>query len=139
MIAYYDTSALVPLVLPEQASAQVARLWDGADKVVSVLLAYTEARAALALAHRLGRLDRAALRRAVRQFDVRYARLHRMAVDEGLVRRAGEVAQAASLRGYDAVHLAAAERLADDDVVFVSGDRALCQAGRAMGLQVSEL
>lgn len=60
-------------------------------------------------------------------------------MDERLVQRAGVLAQDRALRGYDAVHLAAAERVADADTVLVSGDGALCQAGRAVGIHVSRL
>jgi hypothetical protein len=43
------------------------------------------------------------------------------------------------LRGYDAVHLAAAERIGDATTVLVAGDRRLCDAALALGLQVSQL
>ena len=57
MIAYFDTSALIPLLIDEPASVRAARLWDEAARVVSVRLAYPEARAGLARAGRMGRLS----------------------------------------------------------------------------------
>ncbi len=55
----------------------------------------------------------------------------------GPVRRAGELAQAYSLRGYDAVHLAAASAVADSDVVLVTGDADLANAANSIGIAVS--
>lgn len=49
-------------------------------------------------------------------------------------RDAGHLAEHFGLRGYDAVHLAAALAVNDDDVVLVTGDRELATAARAAGL-----
>lgn len=57
MIAYFDTSALIPLLIEEPRSPRAGRVWDVAEHVTSVRLIYTEARAALARAARLGRLS----------------------------------------------------------------------------------
>lgn len=103
------------------------------------MLAYTEARAALARARRTGRLDASGLVAAASDFELVYRQMHLIGIDQPLARRAGEMAESWSLRAYDAVHLAAAERLADDDSVLVSADRALCAAAREAGLRVSEL
>lgn len=138
MIAYFDTSALVPLVVEEPGSRLCARLWDDAARVVSARIAYAEGRAALAQAHRLGRLTSPALREAVSQLDAIYSQLDRVEIDDDLVRRAGLLAEEQSLRGYDAVHLAAAERIQDRDTVLISGDAQLCRAARQMGLAVSQ-
>ena len=48
MIAYFDTSAVIPTIIDEPASVACVRLWDEADRVISVRLLYPEARAALA-------------------------------------------------------------------------------------------
>ena len=53
MIAYFDTFALVPLVINEPASATFGRLWNEAASVISTRLIRPEARAALALAQRI--------------------------------------------------------------------------------------
>ena len=50
MIAYFDTSAVVPLLIAETGSARAASLWDGANRVVSIRLLYHVWRAALAQA-----------------------------------------------------------------------------------------
>ena len=134
MIAYFDTSALIPLLVEEPGSVVAGQLWDQADRVVSVRLVYAEARAALAQAERLGRITHRQLPRLVEQLDDLYSQLDRVEVDEALVRRVGQLAQDHALRGYDAVHLAALARVADHQTVMVVGDNELCAAASALGV-----
>lgn len=138
MIAYFDTSALIPLVIDEPGSLAAGDLWDQADRVVSVRVVYAEARAALVQAQRLGRVTRPQLRQLVVVLGDVYGQLDRIDIDETLVRRAGELAQGHGLRGYDAVHLAGVERVADDDTVLVSADQELCRAASNLGIAVSD-
>jgi uncharacterized protein len=138
VIAYFDTSALIPLLVDEPGSDRAARLWDAADNVVAVRLIYAEARAALAQAARTGRLATADLTTAIDGLEGLYASLDLLEVDEHLVRRAGELAQHHALRSYDAIHLAAAERVRDDATVLVAGDRGLCTAAGALGMAVAD-
>jgi predicted nucleic acid-binding protein len=139
VIAYFDTSAVMPLLIAEAGSARAASLWDGADRVVSVRLVYPETRAALAQAERLGRLTARHLRVAVTEFDAFFEEMDLVEVDDALARRAGELAEARQLRGYDAVHLAAADRVRDPNVVVIASDGALLEAAAAEGLAVAEL
>jgi uncharacterized protein len=139
VIAYFDTSALVPLLIAEPGSARAASLWDGADRIVSVRLIYPETRAALAQAERLGRLTRRQLRDAVTEFDSLFEEIDLVEVDDALARRAGELAEVRQLRGDDAVHLAAADRVRDPNVVVIAGDGALLDAATAEGMTVAEL
>jgi uncharacterized protein len=139
VIAYFDTSAVVPLLIAEPGSARAASLWEGADRVVSVRLTYPETRAALAQAERLGRLTTRQLRDAVTEFDSLFEEIDLLEVDDALARRAGELAEIRQLRGSDAVHLAAADRVQDPDVVVVAGDGALLRAATAEGMTVAEL
>ena len=138
MIAYFDTSALIPLVIEEPGSLRAGRVWDLADHLTSVRLIYTEARAALAQAERMGRLAAAALPGALDALEGLYGQLDLLEVDDLLVRRAGELAQHHALRGYDAIHLAAAERVHDDTTLLVAGDGELCAAAGALGLAVAD-
>jgi uncharacterized protein len=139
VIAYFDTSAVMPLLIAEPGSDRAASLWDGADRVVSVRLVYPEARAALAQAERLGRLAARQLRDAVTEFDALFEQIDLVEVDDVLARRAGELAGVRQLRGYDAVHLAAADRVRDPSVVMITGDGALLAAAAAEGMAVAEL
>jgi len=137
LIAYFDTSALVPLLVDEPGTAVALRMWDEALRIVAVPLLYAEGRAALAQAQRLGRVTRPQLRAAVEELNDVYSQIDVVSIDEALVRRAAELAEAHGLRGCDAVHLAGAERAADGDFVVVAGDRALLAAAAAVGLSVA--
>ena len=53
---------------------------------------------------------------------------------EALAERAGELADAYALRGYDAVHLASAEAIADEDAVLVTADHDLASAAASLDL-----
>jgi uncharacterized protein len=137
MIAYFDTSALIPLLIEEPGSERSGRVWDAAENVTSVRLIYVEARAALAQAARLGRVTADDLAVAIEELDSLYDQLDLLEVDDLLVRRAGELAQRHALRGYDAVHLAAAERVQNGTTVMVAGDGSLCAAAEGIGMAVA--
>lgn len=134
MIAYFDTSALLPLVVDEPASERAGRLWDDASRLVASRLVCVEARAALAMARRMGRLSAADLTAAKDDVDALVDHLDLAHVTERLVRRAGDLAEEQALRGYDAVHLATAEALTDTELVLVSGDRDLLRAAGRIGI-----
>ena len=137
MIAYFDTSALVPLIIDEPSTDRCNRLWNEASRVVSVRMLYPEARAALARAQRMGRMTSAQLNAAVIELDAVTAEIDHLEVTAQLARSAGELAQAFGLRGYDAVHLAAATAIADSDFLFVTGDGDLAAAATAAGIAVA--
>jgi len=139
LIAYFDTSALVPLLIDERGSGVAMQMWDEAQRIVAIPLVYAEGRAALAQAQRMGRITRRQLRAAVDELDGVYSQIDVVGIDDPLVRRAGELAEAHGLRGYDAVHLAAAQRAADRDFVIVAADRALLTAATAVGLTVARV
>jgi hypothetical protein len=139
VIAYFDTSAVVPLLIADRGSQTAGRLWNSADRVVSVRLVYPEARAALAQAERLDRMSARDLRRAVSELDSRFEEMDLVEIDDALAHLAGEKAEDHELRGYDAVHLAAALRVHDSDVVLIAGDHALVAAANSEGLAVAQL
>lgn len=139
MIVYFDTSALVPMLVGEPSTETCRGLWNAADDVTTSQLAFVESAAALAQGHRLCRLDdgqhRSALR-ALRRMDDELLTIH---VDESLLRRAGELAHEQQLRAYDAVHCATAEKIATSDLVVAAGDQALLRACQALGLATTDV
>jgi len=139
LIVYFDTSALLPLLIEEPGSQISSRLWDEAERVVSSRLVYPEGRAALAMALRMKRLDEQDLRSAADAFETLHDQLHLVEVTEGLVLRAGALAEQFDLRGHDAVHLASVEEIADPDAVLAAGDRSLLSAADALGIAVAGL
>lgn len=114
MIVYLDASALVKLYAAEEHRGKVEEAVAGSSLAASALVVYAEARAALARKEREGALTREQHDEAVAELDddVRgaYALLP---VDPEQVFDAGDLARKHALRGYDAVHLAAASSLRD--------------------------
>lgn len=137
MIAYFDTSAVVPLLVEEPTTDQCSRLWDEATRILTVRLTYPEARAALASAQRAGRLTRSQLATAVTELETLFEQVDVIELGADVASTAGDLAQHHGLRGYDAVHLAAALAAADDDVVLVTGDADLATAAADAGLAVA--
>jgi predicted nucleic acid-binding protein len=114
-----------------------AELWGGAYPAASSILAYPEGRAALAAARRLDRLDEDEHRQALEVFEELYRELAAIGVDEALAARAAEHAENLGLRGYDAIHLATALELGDEEVVLVTWDRDLARAAGRVGLAIA--
>lgn len=127
----------MPVVIEDPASVGASRLWDEADRVVSSRLVYTEARAALAMARRMDRIDNDQLRIAVQDFESLHQQLDIVEITELLVRHAGSLAQELALRSYDAVHLASAQLVHDPDMVLATGDQHLLTAAQALGIATS--
>ncbi len=136
MIAFLDTSAIVPLLIDEPGTAACQHIWESADALVCTQLAFVETAAALARATRLGRMTAVERDSTTDRLEQLWPQLHDMVVDEALVREAAALTTQLPLRGYDAVHCAAALRLAGPGVVAVSGDRELLTAWRTNGLDV---
>lgn len=134
MIGYLDTSAFVPLLIAEPSSLSCRRFFDDADTVVASRLMYVEAAAALAQARRLDRLTGQLHRSAVELLDEFWTQFDLVELDQAMVVRAARLAEHFGLRGYDAVHCAAAESVADEELVAATGDRQLLRAWSELGL-----
>ncbi len=139
MIAYFDTSAIVPLLVDEGGTIAARDIWLSADRLVSVRLARVEARAALAQACRTGRVSPEHLRSSTQELEGLFVQLDLVDVDDTLVCQAAELAEAQALRAYDAVHLAAAVQVIEPDLVLVAGDRALLTAAESVGVMVAAI
>ena len=127
---------MIKLIVVEDGSDVAAELWDSYPAACGVL-AYPEARAALAAARRARRLTARAHARAVAALHTLTAELVIVGVDEALAQRAGELADERALRGYDAVHLASALALGPGETILVTWDRDLSNAAVDAGLAVA--
>jgi predicted nucleic acid-binding protein len=139
--AYFDTSATVKLYLAEDGSAQVEQFYDEVRQVFCHEIGFVETRAALAAAYRQQRVDDGQHRVLV--MDFRYdwhTNFSSVPTDEPLLERAAELAEGFALRGYDAVHLACADRMRRHlpELRFVSFDRNLNRAARLLGLALPD-
>jgi len=139
VIAYFDTSALVKLVIDEEGHEQARALWVAARRVACGRLGYPEGRAALAGAARAGRLDADELRAAAESFDRRWETLRIVELAPRLAARAGALAERRALRGYDAVHLACALEVQGSrrDVILVCWDAGLRAGAAAEGVRLA--
>jgi uncharacterized protein len=141
VILYLDSSALLKLYLDEPGSETLANAFSAAHSAASHLIAYAEVRAGLTKALVMNRLDDATLAEYRRQFERHWAAFEVVMVDEALARRAGDLAEHYRLRGYDSVHLAAAEAVlrvagATAPFRFAVFDSGLATAARGLGIPV---
>jgi len=136
VITYVDTSVLLKLLLDDEAGAEAAeRLWLESEFVVCAEIGYAEARAALASARRSARLDGRALSIAKGELETLWAQVDVVPVTTEVVLAAGDLAEVEGLRGYDAVHLAAA--IAANVAVFAGADDELLAAARRRRFDVA--
>jgi predicted nucleic acid-binding protein len=136
VIVYLDTSSLIKLYVEEEHSAAVRDLSQTATGLLTCRVAYAEARSALARRQRTGDLTDDDYRRIVSQLDVDWEELLVIDFDEHL---AGDLAERHAIRGFDAIHLAAALALARDtrtdiDFRFSTFDARLQTAATSEGI-----
>jgi uncharacterized protein len=136
-LIYFDSSALVKLLVQEEGSDLVAELWDGCDAALASRLAYPEVCAALAAAGRNHDLSHDDLDLAEQAWEQYWASVRPVELSATVERRAGQLACTHALRGADAVHLASALALADPDLVIAAWDRRLHAGAANAGLQVA--
>lgn len=135
MLACLDSSALIKLLVEEDGSELVARLWDDADVLVASRLVVPEVAAALHAARRSSRLDADALAHALTSWQAYLSALRLVELTPPLALRAAELTVAHALGGADAVHLASALTLQQADPVLAVWDRRLHAGARAAGVR----
>jgi uncharacterized protein len=136
-LMYFDSSALVKLVVEEMGSDLTAELWDGCDAAVASRLAYPEVRAALAAVRRNHRLADHDLDTAENTSDSYWAAVRPVELTAAVQEHAGRLARVHALGGADAVHLASALAIGDPGLVVAVWDRRLHAAALAAGLLVA--
>jgi len=136
-LVYFDSSALVKLVVEEAGSQLAVQLWDGCDAALASRLAYPEVRAALAAAARNRELDDHDLHTAELAWDEYWAATRPVELTPAVEQDAGQLARSHALRGADAVHLASALAIDDPDLVVAVWDRRLHAGARAAGARVA--
>jgi uncharacterized protein len=134
VIAYFDTSALIKLVIAEDEADQARLLWQRAGEVVASRLAWPEGIAALAAARRGRRVSDEGYQAASDRLRVCLERCTMVSVADPLVDRAADLAAGHNLRAADAIHLATALAAMEADSVFVTWDKRLRLAAIQAGL-----
>lgn len=122
---YLDSSAIVKLVVREPESRALGTFVRSHRDRISCSLARTEVLRAVR------HLGPAALRRAQLVLD----RVHLIRLDDSLLDAAATL-DARVLRSLDAIHLAAAQRVAAELEVLVTYDQRMAEAAAALGFEV---
>jgi predicted nucleic acid-binding protein len=137
VILYLDASAAVKRYVAEQGSAEVRQAIAMATVVGMVVIGCVEIVAALAKAVRMRALSAMEAKTARQVLRAEWPDYVRLRTTEVLASRADDLAWQYGLRGYDAVHLAAAllwQDWLEESVTLATFDRQLWQAGRQSGL-----
>lgn len=137
MILYLDSSALVKRYVVEIGSPEVVQAIAQAETTGTVVIARAEVAAAFAKAVRMAALTQDEAQTGLERFRRDWPHLVRTRVTEATVARADQMAWQYQLRGYDAVHLAAAVLWQDALGVMVTMatfDLKLWQAAAQSGL-----
>jgi len=139
VIVYLDASALVKRYVAERGTDEVAQVMASAAGIGTSVISRAETSAALAKAVRMGALTRSAGGAALQVFRSEWPMLIRVQATELVLARADMLAWDLGLRGYDAVHLAAAlvwQEGLGKSVTMTTFDRQLWEAARVQGLKV---
>jgi uncharacterized protein len=135
-VVYFDSSALVKLMMSEVGTILANEVWDGCDAAISSRLAFPEVCAALAAAVRNKLITEREYTEAQTAWSRHWGAVRPIELSAAVADRAGELARALSLRGADAVHLASALAVGLDDLVIAVWDRQLHAASLLAGLRV---
>jgi predicted nucleic acid-binding protein len=134
---YLDASAIVKILLREADGGAARSLWRTAERRTTSVVAYVEARAAMAAAVRDRRLAPVAVEALRLELDRRWRQCQPVALDDRLLSLAASVGDREGLRALDAIHLATALYVADARTLFVTWDRRLADAAIRLGLAVA--
>jgi predicted nucleic acid-binding protein len=147
-VYYLDTSALVKRYAQENGTAWISALTDPAagHDLYTVRLTGPEMIAALFRKARMGQVRLDEVVRSANNFREDWRRQYQIVeVTDAVADRAMELAERHALRGYDAVHLAAAmalqavrQTLQLPPLTFISSDAQQLQAAEAEGLLIQD-
>lgn len=140
MILYCDTSALVKLYIVEPQSDAVKALAAEAEAVAVCRIAWAEFHAAVARRAREVPTDIDAIEAAKQCMAKEWSRFVVLEANQTIMEKAGEFADAFALRGYDAVHLAAAHETMNQTQLplsFACFDIRLNRAAKLLGMSVA--
>ena len=140
-VVYLDTSAWVKLFLKETENEVVKRWMSQSRRVATLVVTYTELIAGLAKAERMGRISASDKKIAMASAESDLDSFMLITPTLALCKRAANLADRFGLRGYDSVHLAAAEALMiqimPQKLIFASYDQALNRAAISLGISVA--
>lgn len=136
---YLDTSAIVKKYVEESGSEDVRKMIADSTLSATAVISLAETAAAFAKAAKAGLLSETESRQCHTQFSREWKHYIRIRITEALIARADQLAWSSILRGYDAVHLAAALQWQEhigESITLATFDRQLSQAASQNGLNV---
>lgn len=136
LAVYFDSSALVKLVLNEEDREIAVATWDECNIASSSLLAYPETCAAIAAAGRARRFAAGGEEAAQAEWEYYWSATQPIELTNEVALDAGRLAKLHALRGADAVHLASALRMAEAAPLFAVFDARLAAAALDEGFAV---
>ena len=144
-IYYFDTSALIKLYIDETGSDWVQTIYDKqSEKIIFAKIGIVETAAALTRRERMNEIT-PELQKSLysKMLEDANNRFQVIAVADEIIYSAAALTQRHPLRGYDAVHLAAALELnryfelnRTTPITFVSADEKLCLSASIEGLNI---
>jgi uncharacterized protein len=137
LIVYWDTSALIKLYIQEAGTADVEQLLKQTNLSGTALICHVEIAATLAKLVRLKSLRRKPAQIAFQNFLTDWPTLIQIQINPSLLTQASNFAWVHSLRGYDAIHLAAAytwQNLLGESLTFATYDQHLWHTAQKLGM-----
>jgi len=138
MIVYLDASVLVKRYIDEDGTAEVNALITEADFNVTNLISRAEVAAAIMRASRMEMIHRKDAMDALEKFSSEWGSFQRLPVNEATIVETENLVTNYDLRGYDAVHLAAAklwQEATGEPVTLATFDHKLYEAALKVELK----
>ncbi len=124
---YADASVIVKRYYQEPGSARVRERWTTFERVFTSRVSYAEVHAAFARKRRDGGLPVSVFRTIAAAFEAEWPAYDQILVDSATLAAVRRLVRGHLLRGFDAIHLAAAlwlrEQLGDPMEFWVSDER----------------
>lgn len=136
---FWDSSALLPLLVEESASKAIMALYRKQPEIVAAWSATVECVSALSRLEREGRVPPQAVTKATRQLQELQAAWHEVQPIEAVRQLACRLLRTHPLRAADAMQLACALMAAGSDArdwSFVCLDARLCEAAEREGFRI---
>jgi uncharacterized protein len=136
---YCDTSALMKLYTKEESSKLMTDLCVDSAEIFVSSITWVEMRSAFALRVRTQQTTAAEAQSALEKLKFEWLQYQKIALDTTLFETAGHYTQDLSLRAYDSVQLACAQRLnisLGGQITFCCFDKQLNNAAKVLGMKV---
>jgi len=133
MIVFLDTSSLVKLYIAEEGSDNVRSAVESYVEIAVSSVAYVEMYSALSRRVREGSIGPREIKKISVAFEADWLRFGKVPMDDSLLHRAGKICLDRSVRALDAIQLATALVVSENQeepLIFLTSDKRLESAAR---------